>query len=343
MKRIVRIAFVLVVLCAGAIGFSLWAPNIYTEDRFITISHGERFPQIVDSLAIKGVIANRTLFEIAAKILGHTDRIQIGRYRFKSGMSNSQILEDMRYGKTVEWISVTIPEGFTATQAAARYSRYLGIDSARFVDFAGDSAFARSLGSRHGTLEGYLLPGTHKFYWQTDEAEIIKTMVDDFWKMWNDTLLQQAMRRNMTITQILALASIVEWETHIDSERPIIAGVYVNRLNRGMLLEADPTIQYVLTSGRRLLKYSDLGVHSPYNTYHHKGLPPGPVNNPGKKSILAALFPDNNKYLFFVANGKGGHTFTRTYQEHLHAVGLYRRYRDLHHTPGDAPRNSTMN
>jgi UPF0755 protein len=127
---------------------------------------------------------------------------------------------------------------------------------------------------------------------------------------------------------VLALASIIEGETRIDSERAIVAGVYLNRLKKGIPLQADPTIQYIIPNGPRSLKHADLQIESPYNTYRHRGMPPGPVNNPGRASIYAALHPKKVPYLYFVANGRGGHTFTKTYDQHLHAVQQLKKIRE---------------
>jgi len=343
MGRLIKLIAFLIGLAGCVVVFALFAPNIYSEDRLITISRGEHFATVVDSLAERGVIASKFMFGIAAKIKGGTDRIQIGRYRFKSGMSNSEILEDLWKGSTVEWIPVTIPEGFTASQIAARLVRTLGIDSARFLKRICDADYARKSGAGVGTLEGYLFPSTYKFYWQADEHTIIQSMVDEFWNTWTDSMRVTAKKRNMTLHQIMTMASIVEGETRVDAERPRVAGVYYNRLAKGMLLEADPTVQYSLTGGHRQLRYSDLKMDSPYNTYRHKGLPPGPVCNPGRPAILAALYPEKHNYVFFVATGKGGHSFTTTYQSHLKAVRTYKKFRELRNIPGDAPRNSVWN
>lgn len=340
MGKLFKFIAFLIGLAGCGVVFALFAPNYYSEDRFITVSRGEHFTTVVDSLSERGVVASKFMFEIAVKIKGGSDHIQIGRYRFKSGMSNSEILEDLWTGKTVEWISVTIPEGFTAAQMAVRFARNLGIDSVRFLQRVGDAEYAHKLGAEFGTLEGYLMPSTYRFFWQADEHSIVQTMVDEFWKNWNDTMRMAAKKRNLTLHQVITMASIVEGETRIDEERPRVAGVYYNRLAKGMLLEADPTVQYMLRGGHRLLLYSDLKMDSPYNTYKHKGLPPGPVCNPGKAAIMAALYPEKHHYLFFVANGNGGHSFTTTYQSHLKAVRVYKKYRELRKIPGDAPRNS---
>jgi UPF0755 protein len=172
------------------------------------------------------------------------------------------------------------------------------------------------------------MPMTYRFYWQTNEDEILKVLVGEFKKVFNDTLQRRASAIGMSVNEILAMASIIEHETAVDSERPVIAGVYYNRLRKNMRLQADPTVQYLLQDQPHRLHYSDLARESAYNTYRHPGLPPGPINNPGRHSILAALNPAKHRYLFFVANGNGGHTFTRTYNEHLRAVQKYHRVRE---------------
>ena len=328
MKRLMLIALA-VVLVAGFILYEiLQAPNLFYGDRVIAVSRGESFAEVVDSLERAGIIRSRTLFVAAGRILGWTKKMQIGKYRFKRGVSNKRILEDIRHGRSTELVIVTVREGLKASRQARLLEKSLGIDSARFMSLVDDSSFARVLGVEGVSLEGYLMPNTYMFYWQTDEQDIIKEMVDVFWRVFSDTLKARMESRGMTLQEILTVASIVEAETAVDSERALVAGVYYNRLQKKMRLEADPTVQYVLEDGPRRLRYSDLARNSPYNTYRHYGLPPGPVNNPGRGSILAALYPARHKYLYFVANGQGGHTFSKTYAEHRRAVQQYRRMRE---------------
>lgn len=326
-----RLFFILMffIIAAGAVAsyLTLWAPNTFDDDRFIIVSKGDPFSQVLSSLDSAGIIRSRVLFSAAGRLLDLTTKMQVGRYRFTSGMSNKEILEDLREGKTVELISVTIPEGLWAVRQVKLFTKSLGIDSMRFMDLVKDSALARHLNVAAPTLEGYLSPGTYKFYWQVGEEQIIKAMVDEFWQIFNDSLRTVALNSGRSIHEILTLASIVEMETSLDSERAIIAGVYTNRLRKNMRLEADPTVAYSLEDGPRRLHYSDLQRESAYNTYLHRGLPPGPINNPGTASIYAALFPVKSKYLFFVASGQGGHTFSQTYQQHLKAVRHLRKLR----------------
>ena len=331
MKR--RRAFLLLELfiLAGLliVYFVFFVPNTFEGNRFITVSKGENFTQVVDSLAQAGIIRSRATFEIAGRALNLTTRMQIGKYRFRSGVSNKEILEDLRHGKNIELITVTIREGLKAAKQAKIFTKQLRIDSTRFMELVNDSAFVHSLGIADTSLEGYLMPNTYLFYWQDDEETILKEMVKDFWTVFNDTLRKRMDEQALSLNDVMTLSSIVEAETAIDSERAIVAGVYYNRLRKNMRLEADPTIQYIIEDGPRRLVRSDLFKESPYNTYRHYGLPPGPINNPGRTAILAALYPMRHKYLYFVATGQGGHTFSRTYDQHQRAVRQFRRVREL--------------
>jgi UPF0755 protein len=306
-----------------------YGPNDFaggTEKTFY-VSRGQTFASVVDSLETGGIIRNRELFVFVAKMFGGTTRIQVGKYIFGTGISNVDLFLALREGKHAALIPVTIPEGLRPRAQARILAHTLGIDSARFVQLAYDESFTHSLGINAHSLEGYLLPETYSFYWQVDEAEVIKRMVDQFHHFYNDSLQAKANALAWTTNQVLTLASIVEGEAVLASERVVISGVYHNRLRKGMRLEADPTIQYMIEDGPRRVLYSDLRMDNPYNTYRIKGLPPGPVNNPGKASILAALFPSNHNYLFFVANGEGEHWFSTNYTDHLRNVWKYRRNR----------------
>ena len=327
-RRLLQILVAILALGFFSLYEILWAPNNFEGDRFIIVSKGETFQSVMDSLQNAGVIRNRTLFSVAGRMLELTTKMQINKYRFRSGMSNKEILEDLRYGKTIEAISVTLPEGLRAVRQARILAHQLGIDSTRFLKFVTDSAFCRSVGVDAPTLEGYLMPNTYKLYWQMDEEEIVKQLVGEFWKFFNDSLQVVAQSQGQSLNEILTIASIVEGETSIDSERAMVAGVYYNRLEKRMPLQADPTVQYILEDGPRRLHYSDLQRESAYNTYIHKGLPPGPISNPSRESILAALSPKKHKYLFFVATGQGGHHFAKTFPEHLRAIHRYRKMRE---------------
>ncbi|MFQ5798112.1 MAG: endolytic transglycosylase MltG [Bacteroidota bacterium] len=303
-----------------------WAPNDFPDrEKTVIVPAGVSFLDITDSLDQQGIIRNRDLFIIAGKFSGWSKRLQKGKYAFPSGVSNYGILSGMYRGTSAIRIPVTIREGLRSNKVARIYARELGIDSARFVDLVHDLDFIQSLGVDASSLEGYLFPDTYRFYWDPEEEKVVRRMVEEFRFFYTDSLKARAEELGYDTNEVLTFASIVEGEAILDEERPIIAGVYHNRLRKRMRLEADPTIQFLLPDGPRRLLYQDLKISSPYNTYENYGLPPGPINNPGKSSILATLFPAVHAYLFFVTDGQGGHIFSRTYAEHRRAVRKYRR------------------
>jgi UPF0755 protein len=178
-------------------------------------------------------------------------------------------------------------------------------------------------------LEGYLMPDTYSFFWQDDEREIVQRMITEFREFFVDSLQQRMHTLGYDLNDVMTMASIVEGEAVFDDERPIIAGVYYNRLKRRMRLQADPTVWFVVSDTSKRLTKNSLKVKSPYNTYTNYGLPPGPINNPGRQSILASLYPEKHNYIYFVADNNGRHRFARNYEEHQKNVRLYRKARSL--------------
>lgn len=331
MKRLRLALVVMLFLALACLLFAyliFWAANEFEGDRIVVVSKGMMFHEVADSLHAAGVIRSKLLFEIAGELRGATRKVRIGKYLFRGPVSNREILEDLVTGRSALLISVRIPEGIRITLQARILRREIGIDSARFVGLAFDPEFVTTLEIPARSLEGFLMPDTYMFYWQEDEEEIIKRMAEQFKLFYVDSLEVRGRELRLSLTQVVTLASIIEGETMLDNERAIISGVYHNRLKKQMRLEADPTIQYVLADGPRRLRYSDLKIASPYNTYLNYGLPPGSINNPGRASILAALFPMKHDYVFFVANGSGGHTFSRTYAQHQRAVAEFRKIRE---------------
>lgn len=328
--RTLILSLLIIVLClCGWVTYAFWWANTWEgpEERVFFVSKGETFASIVDSLEADGIIRSRALFVFIAKVTGGTSHMQVGKYVFRNGVDNITLYRQLRTGRGTSLIAVTVPEGFLSRQQAHLFARAVGLDSARFVDLVQDEGFTRSLGVEASSLEGYLFPDTYDLPWEPDEKEVIRTIVSEFERFFSDTLEERANSLGWTTNQVLTLASIVEGESRVAHERPIIAGVYRNRLRKGMRLEADPTIQFILSDGPRRILYDDLHIESRYNTYRYAGLPPGPVNNPGRASILAALYPAEHGYLYFVANGSGGHMFSRTFEEHQRQARMYRRVR----------------
>ncbi|HEX2780978.1 MAG TPA: endolytic transglycosylase MltG, partial [Gemmatimonadaceae bacterium] len=224
--------------------------------------------------------------------------------------------------------TVTIPEGFAISDIAPLLARSLGVEEDSVLAAARDSTLRERLDVPTPTLEGYLFPDTYSFADGTTARSAVQTMVRRFEQVWdpawNDRLQAMALSRH----DIVTLASIVEKEAKLDAERPVIAAVYLNRLRTGMRLQADPTVQYARGEHATRLYYKDLRVDSPYNTYEHAGLPPGPIASPGKASLVAALFPASVSYRYFVAHPDGHHEFNVDYRAHERAVAQLRRERD---------------
>ena len=292
----------------------------------VTIPSGSSFTAAVDSLAHARVVGSPRLFRFYASVR-HRDRdLKAGTYEFDRGASWNTVLDAITRGRGLVH-TVTIPEGFALSSIAPLLGRALSVPPESVMVAASDSGLRRRLDIPTPTLEGYLFPDTYTFAEGTAPAEAVGRLVARFeqvWKPeWTGRLQELAMSRN----DIVTLASIIEKEARLAEERPVISAVYHNRLKRGMLLQADPTVQYALGRHVDRVLYKDLEVDSRYNTYKHAGLPPGPIASPGAASIEAALYPANVPYLYFVAHPDGHHEFRETFAEHTEARAQIRRER----------------
>lgn len=274
----------------------------------------------------KEVILNGRLFAFAAKLLGRERGLQAGRYFFSKETSIVSALKRLSRGE-VKLEKVTIPEGLTVNETAHRLKAGAAVDSVTFISLVNNSAFTRSLGVEAKSLEGYLFPETYNLRWGMPARKAIEHMVCRFHDTFNDDLASRARELSLSLHDVTTLASMIEKEARIPEERPIISAVYHNRLQKDMLLQCDPTVIYALGGNVSSVTYRDLEVDSPYNTYRYHGLPPGPICSPGKASILAALYPSDVDYLYFVATNDGRHHFSETYGEHLKARRLINKGR----------------
>jgi len=293
----------------------------------VHIPEGSHFDQILDSLERVGLVSDRLSFRILAKVTGADDELQSGTYRFHRGTSNSTLLDALRSGESTVRVKVTFPEGVTIRRIASIAGRRAGIDSARLHQLATDREFLATIGLNAETAEGYLMPDTYFINWGSDPGVLLREMSTLFRNYYGEEKKKKAEALGLTPYEAIILASLVEGEAKTDEDRPIIAGLYLNRIERGMLLQADPTIQYVLEDGPRRLLYADLRMESPYNTYRYRGLPPTPINSPGRASIEAALNPTETDYIYMVAraDGTGAHEFSTNLADHQRAVNEYRR------------------
>ena len=326
----------LTLLASAAAAFLLsvytvfYLPNSFDPSpKFITVSKGQSFSSLADSLENKGIILSQFTFKLAGKYLGITQKMRVGKYSFVSGVNNLEILRDIESGRSTVSTSVPLREGVKAKVFARILRRHIGIDSARFMQYYRDTSLIGIYPHNSPTIEGYLMPDTYSFFWQDDERAIIQRMITEFREFFVDSLQQRMRALGYDLNEVMTMASIVEGEAVYDDERPIIAGVYYNRLKRRMKLQADPTVWFVVSDSSRRLTRNSLKVDSPYNTYLYYGLPPGPINNPGRRAILAALYPTAHNYIYFVADYNGRHRFAKNYEEHQRNVRLYRKAREL--------------
>lgn len=242
------------------------------------------------------------------------ESLREGRYEIRDNYSNREFIEKLAFGMQ-DAQNVLVPSGTTEEVFAQRISAQLRFDDDELRVAMQDSSVLEELGVENHTLFGRMLPNTYHVYWTSTPEQFLERMITEF----NRTVIAPHQERldelERTIDEIVTMASIIEWEANIEEEKPIVSGLYWNRLNENWRLQADPTINYALGERSRLL-YADYRVEHPYNTYRIHGLPPGPITNPSYSSIEAALYPEEHEFMFMVASPKGGHEFTRTFSEH---------------------------
>ncbi|MEW6004557.1 MAG: endolytic transglycosylase MltG [Stygiobacter sp.] len=309
--------------------FAFIIPNKfpYTTTVEFEIKKGESLQEIADSLYEKKIIPNKFNFKLAVFLKGAGKKIKAGDYLIDKALNYFQLI-DILTGEVKSFQKkITIPEGIDQFQLASLLKREVGIDSVQFISLSQSKSFILSLGLNVDNLEGYLLPETYFLYSSMSSQSILKKLNNELKNFLKDK--QRRMKElKMTEHEVLTLASIIDAESNNFDEFKKISAVYHNRLKLGMPLQADPTISYLIRfrENKKIYK-KDLMIDSKYNTYKYSGLPPAPINNPGKQAILAALYPEKNNLLYFVADGNGSHLFASNYNEHLQNVSKYRQWK----------------
>ena len=303
-----------------------WPQTNIDSMKKVRIDHGTTLSTISDKLNKKGLVSNKWVFEFLAKIKGLEKSMQAGTFRLSDVHNNNEVINNIVFGSP-DRRKITFLEGWNMNQVAKHLSLELDFNYSEVLKILSDEEFIRSLQVNSKTLEGYLFPETYYFFEGVDKTSVIERLVKEHKKFWNDANLSKADSLGFTPYEITTLASIIEGEAIYDSERSIISAVYHNRLKIGMKLQADPTVQYIIDDGPRRLLNKDLRIKSLYNTYIYQGLPPGPINSPGEQSLIAALSPQDNDYLYFVAKGDGYHTFSTNEKEHERAKRAFQRVR----------------
>ncbi len=284
--------------------------------------------EVASTLWERGLIRNRSTLVAAAYLTGKWRCIQAGRHELDGSMSPLDMLDALCRGSRTAWRWITIPEGYNLRQTARKIEEDRLGSAREFLAAArSPGRFQIAFPRPRESLEGYLFPDTYRVDSGETEEQIIEQMLRRFEEVvWKGLFEGRVEHDGRSLRDILILASMVEWEAQLDEERPKIAGVLLNRLNRGQKLECDATVQYALGEGRKSqLMYDDLMVESEYNTYQREGLPPGPICNPGEASLRAAMDPAKVPYLYYVARPNGSHLFSKTFAEHQAAIARVRR------------------
>ncbi len=294
------------------------------EPVLVSIDRGMSFKSITDRLADNKVVSEPRWFNIGASIKGVTTKVQAGDYTFKPGMTPLQVM-DMITSGDITIVKLVVPEGYNIFRVGTKLAGLGPWSADGFIRAAESRAMAEEYGIPVGTMEGYLYPAAYNLKMSMTEEDVIKMMARKAMALKTPDRVKKAQQAGLTWHELVTLASIVQKETRVDSEMPKIASVFTNRLERGMFLQSDPTAIYGIKQMSDGITSEDLKHNHPYNTYVHKGLPPGPICNPGIKAIMASLEPEDTEYLYFVATGDGAHMFSKTYAGHRKNINLYRR------------------
>jgi len=292
--------------------------------KIIFIRPGWSFKKVVNELKQQKILHCPLFFWTWGIIKGVTTKIKPGEYLIKPNITPLELLENFVNGKCVIKYKIVIPEGATIKQIAKILAKKGLIDEDKFLKLAYNPNFVQNLGIKSKSIEGYLFPTTYFLAKGLSEKKIIEIMVKEFKKIYKK-YAKKAKQKNLSCHEVVTLASIVEKETSISEEKPLIASVFLNRLHLDMPLQADPTVIYALPKFNGKLKKEDLKYPSPYNTYLIKGLPPTPICSPGEEAIKAVVNAPKTSYLYFVAKGNGRHHFSRTLKEHIMAINKYRK------------------
>jgi UPF0755 protein len=293
------------------------------EPQLVCIAEGESPAQVAEDLHKRGIISSRRLFLLWVKVLGLGKGIKAGEYSLGPEMTPAAILEKLTKGLIFKH-PVTIPEGFTRLQIANLLAERGLVEKEKFLALTKDPEVMKRYGISGPNLEGYLFPDTYLLGRGVSAQTVVDVMVKRFLQL-TAPLKKLAEEKGVKMEDVVTLGSIIEKETGLGQERPVIASVFLNRLKKGMRLESDPTVIYGLEEFDGNLRKRDLIQETPYNTYVIQGLTPGPISNPGLDSMKAVLQPAETEYLYFVSKNDGSHHFSKTLSEHNRAVGIYQK------------------
>lgn len=292
----------------------------------VKIQEGMAGAEVADMLEEKQLIRSALALRLVMKLHESDFSIKKGEYQVDPSKSPLVILKELSVAQPLSR-GATFPEGVTLKQVCQILGREQVVDAKKFEKLVTEkgSTIDKSFPTN---LEGYLFPDTYEFAWEPTPEDVARQMTGQFKKVTGPLWAKHKKKAPLSFRETVILASLVEREAQVPSERPLIAGVYINRIKKGWKLECDATIQYALGEQKKVLTYADLELDSPYNTYKHQGLPPGPIANPGQSSLEAAMNPEPSPYFFYVRNdlkNDGSHVFSRTFEEHNDAIRKYQR------------------
>lgn len=299
----------------------------YSGDVLVVVEPGTRAHAVAERLVVEGVLPHRLPFLVRYWVSRPSRTLKAGEYRFDRPLRPIDVYWKLVQGETLLY-SVVIPEGADRFDMARIFSETFGVKREDFLRVTEQASAIHDLDPAAPSLEGYLFPDTYRFSRGVSSATIVATMLARFRRILETRFPAELRQDSGRLHEVITLASMVEKETSLSDERPIIAGVFAKRLERGWLLQCDPTVVYAGRLHERpvnTILQSDLEFDSPYNTYAHAGLPPGPISSPGEASMRAALDPADGDFLYFVSNHQSGHVFSKTLAEHQRNVARYRR------------------
>ncbi|MBE9512323.1 MAG: endolytic transglycosylase MltG [Bacteroidetes bacterium] len=329
-KFVLLVFVVLLALEAGKLLWWIYSPGVVIENvknNYINIPTGSEYEDVRKMIVDRGLVRNIKAFDWVADKKNYSNFIMPGHYEFEDGLNNNDLINLLRSGSQIPvsliFNNIRSLEGLSGIVAGQ-----IEADSSEIIDLLLDETYISQFKFTHETIIGAFIPNTYEFYWNTSASGFVERMIDEYEKFWNKERKDKAASKNMTIKQVSILASIVDRETVKKTEKSTIAGVYLNRLERGIRLQADPTIKFAIGdfSRKRILK-SDLNVNSPYNTYRHAGLPPGPISIPSISGIDAVLNAEDHSFLYFCARAdmSGYHHFSKSLREHNRYAQKYRQ------------------
>ncbi len=318
-KNNVKKYVIIIILISLFLYFFLTKTN---KNQLLEVRQGDTFFSVAKALKQQNIIKSRLLFILFVKISGESGKLKTGTYMFDKSSNLFSVIHMLVTGKTASKI-FTIPEGYNSYQIAELLQEKGIVTKNEFIRATQNKLILKEYHINQNTVEGFLYPETYYIPFEYRAEDIVRLMVKNFFKRISPVMIKKIKEKYQTLEKGITLASLVEWEARVDYERPIIASVFLNRLNGDLNLGSCATIQFALQKHKERLLFKDLKVDSPYNTYRYKGLPPTPISNPSEKSILAVIYPAKEQYLYFVSMQNGRHYFSTTYNEHLKAFKRY--------------------